>query len=129
MVAAPSYLRTRAPVLTPGDLRTCDFISFAMLPDEVTLTRRGEIVVFTPERIRLEVDAVDAAKLAILSGLGLRNLPASEVEIELAQGSLVEVLPQCCAPVLGVFAVWPDNGPQKKLTRRLIDYLVAKAGA
>ncbi len=45
------------------------------------------------------------------------------MEAELASGELVEVLADWALPELGVYAVWPDIGPQKKLTRRLIDFL------
>jgi len=125
MVASKSYLETRGPITTFEDLRTCDFVSFAMLPDEITLIRDGETVSFTPENTRLEVDSVVAAKAAICKGLGVQRLPRSEVAQELKSGELIELLPDWHPPELGVFAVWPDSGPQKKLTRRLIDFLTA----
>ncbi len=55
--------------------------------------------------------------------LGIQHLPDSEVDIEIADGQLVEVLPQWTPPDLGIYAVWPDIGPQKKLTRRMIQFL------
>jgi len=123
MVASKDYLDGRESIDTIEDLKTCDFISFAMLPDEIALVRDGETVAFTPENTRLEVDSVVAAKAAICNGLGVQRLPRSEVAQELRSGELVELLPEWHPPELGVFAVWPDSGPQKKLTRRLIDFL------
>lgn len=126
LVAAPSYLATRSEIRSLDDLKTCEFISFSMLSDEITLTRMGETISFLPENIRIDVDSITAAKSAILLGLGMQKLPLSEVEAELANGTLVEVMPDWRPPVMGVFAVWPDSGPQKTLTRLLIDFLVTK---
>lgn len=90
----------------------------------MTLQRDGETVVFEPDNIRLEVDTIATAKSALLAGLGVQHLPLGEIEEELASGALVRVLPDWSLPDLGVYAVWPDIGPQKALTRRLIDFIV-----
>ena len=125
LAGSPDYLARRGPIKNLTDLRACDFVSFAMLPDEIDLTNGEETVVFTPENIRIEVDTVAAARSAMLMGLGLQRLPLSSVKDDLAQGNLVEVLPDWKPPTLGVFAVWPGAGPEKKLTRMLIDFLSA----
>ena len=95
----------------------------AMLSDTVTLVCKGEQVSFQPENVSLEVHSLSAAKAAVLEGLGVQHLPDSEVDIEIAEGRLVEVLPQWSPPDLGVYAVWSDIGPQKKLTRKLMEFL------
>lgn len=129
LVATPGYLQGRPPITTLEALLACDFIGFSMLPTAITLTRASEDVTITPEHIRVEVDAVAAGKAAVLAGLGVQNLPLSEIEEEVRTGALVEVLPDWRLPDLGIFAVWPDLGPQKKLTRRLIDHLAAEEAA
>jgi len=123
IVASPDYLAKRPPIKTLTDLQGCDFIAMAMLPDTITLVCKEEQVSFQPEQVRLEVHSLSAAKAAVLEGLGVQHLPASEIDIELAEGRLVEVLPQWSPPDLGIYAVWPDSGPQKKLTRKLIEFL------
>lgn len=123
LVASPAYLARRPSIKTLEDLRACDFISMAMLPDAITLVNDGEQITFEPENVRLEVHSLSSAKLAVLEGLGIQHLPVSEAEVDLAEGRLVEVLPAWSPPELGVFAVWPDTGPQKKLTRRLIEFM------
>ncbi|MCR9089076.1 MAG: LysR substrate-binding domain-containing protein [Rhodobacteraceae bacterium] len=55
--------------------------------------------------------------------VGVHYLPVSEVADELRSGQLSEVLPDWALPDLGVYAVWPDLVPQKKLACRLIDHL------
>ncbi|MEQ9688706.1 MAG: LysR family transcriptional regulator [Bauldia litoralis] len=129
LVASPAYLAHRKPVRTLEDLAACDFIAISILPPAMTLQRESRAVSFQPEHVRLEVDTIASAKSAILAGLGVQHLPLGEVEEEIASGKLVRVLPQWRLPVLGVYAVWPDIGPQKALTRRLIDFFLdQKAG-
>jgi len=123
IVASPDYVAKRPPVKTLTDLQSCDFIAMAMLPDTITLTQKGEQVSFQPENTRLEVHSISSAKAAVLEGLGIQHLPDSEVDIEIAEGRLVEVLPEWSPPDLGIYAVWPDIGPQKNLTRKLIEFL------
>lgn len=123
LVASPAYLAGRPRIKTLEDLQEAAFISMAMLPDAITLVHDGEQISFEPENVRLEVHSLSAAKLAVLEGIGIQHLPTSEVDLEIAEGRLVEVLPQWAPPDLGVYAVWPDLGPQKKLTRRLIEFM------
>lgn len=123
LVAARSYVQGRAPIQDLSDLIACEFVSLAMLPDTLTLNRDDEEIAITLHNSRLEVDSVMAGKAAVLAGLGVMNLPLNEIENELLSGELVEVVPEWKLASLGVYAVWPDSGPQKKLTRRLIDFL------
>lgn len=124
LVASSDYLAARRAIATFEDLAECDFIAVAQIPDEMTFHRDCETVTFTPEKVRLEVNTVASAKSAIMAGLGIWHIPLSEIEAELAAGTLVEVLPDWHLPELGIYAVWPDIGPQKALTRRLIDFFL-----
>lgn len=126
LVASAEYIARRGPVETFDDLRACDFVSFSMLSDDVTLIKAGETMTFTPENIRIEVDSVAAAKSAICQGLGLQRLPSSQVAAEVENGSLVEILPQWRPPELGVYVVWPAGGPEKRVTRLFVDFLAGK---
>lgn len=124
IVASPGYLKNRSKIADLNDLVEADFISLAMLPDIMTIRQNDEDVTVTMQNIRLEVDAVTAGKAAVLQGLGLMVLPLNEIDGDLKSGALVEVSPKWTLPSFGIYAVWPDSGPQKKLTRRLIDFLV-----
>lgn len=127
VVAAPDYLRGRPALTEPQDLRALDFISLSMLPRALAFVRDGEEVTLPLENIRLEVDAVTAGRAAVLAGLGVMSLPLNEIAEDLRRGAVVEVLPEWGMPTYGVYAVWPDSGPQKRLTRRLIDALAQGA--
>jgi DNA-binding transcriptional LysR family regulator len=107
-----------------ADLTRCDFVSMERLPGGITLIRGDETVEFIPERSRVQVNSVGAARSAVLAGLGLQRLPVSEIGADLAAGRLVRVLPDWRLPDLGVHAVWPETGKRSALTRRLVDHLV-----
>ncbi|MEL6434008.1 MAG: LysR family transcriptional regulator [Pseudomonadota bacterium] len=125
-VASPGYLAKRPTIKTLDDLKACEFVSIAMLPDEITLEMNDEQATFLPEQTRLETTSVTAAKGAVTAGIGVQVLPTSEIEAELNSGKLVEVLPEWKPPVLGMYAVWPDLGTQKKLSRRFIEFMVSR---
>lgn len=124
IVAAPEYLGSRPKINDLNDLAESDFISLAMVPDTMIVRTKDEDVKVTLQNIRLEVDAVTAGRAAVLAGLGLMSLPLNEIEEDLRSGALVEVSRKWTLPSFGIYAVWPDTGPQKKLTRRLIDFLI-----
>lgn len=124
IVATPGYLKNRPKIQSLDDLAESDFISLSMVPDTITMRQNDEDVTVTLQNIRLEVDAVTAGRAAVLAGLGIMSLPLNEIEDDLEAGRLVEVSQEWTLPALGVFAVWPDSGPEKNLTRRLIDFLV-----
>ncbi|MEM9171303.1 MAG: LysR substrate-binding domain-containing protein, partial [Pseudomonadota bacterium] len=84
-------------------------------------------VSYTPPECRIELSSVNAAKSALLAGLGIQRLPEAAVADELARGELVHVLADWQIPELGVFAVWPDLGTQKKLTRRFLEFMQAES--
>jgi DNA-binding transcriptional LysR family regulator len=124
LVASPDYLKGRAPITSPDDLAAHDFIAVTQIPSLMTLEREGQSVLFDPANTRVEVNTVTAAKAAVLAGLGLWHIPLGEIEDALAQGQVAHVLPDWTLPELGIYAVWPDIGPQKALTRRLIDHFL-----
>lgn len=124
LVASPDYLTSRDPIETPEDLSTHRFIAISDFPDEMILQSDDESVSLTARRVQVEVNSVTSAKSAVIAGLGIRQLPLSDIEDELASGDLVRVLPEWSLPLLGIYAVWPDAGPQKALTRRLIEFFL-----
>lgn len=124
LVATPDYLAERKPIETPQDLTEHDFIDVTQIPSVMTLERDGQSRDVEPENRRIEVNTMDAAKAAVLAGLGIWHVPLGEIENDIGQGRLVRILPDWALPELGIYAVWPDIGPQKALTRRLIDHFL-----
>ncbi len=129
LVASSDYLAARTPVTDIDDLKACDFVAVSMLPKSITLCRNDETQTFDPANVSIEVDSIAAAKSAILAGLGVQHLPFGEIKQLLETGVLVRVLPDWSLPQLGIYAVWPDTGPQKQLTRLFIDHFLKFARA
>lgn len=123
LVAAPDYVAQRGGISSVEDLKRCEFVALSMVNKAVEMRKGAQKIRFTPDKIRLEVDNITAGKSAVMAGLGVQRLPISEVRADVDAGRLVRLLPQWQLPSLGIYAVWPDIGPQKNLTRRLIDYL------
>ncbi len=124
LVGTPEYLSSVPPIRTADDLQHCQYISVVMLPDQMTLVRGTETIEVEQENIRLEVNSVAGAVSAVKAHLGIQVLPVSEIEDEVKNGTLVHILPEWEPPIAGVYAVWPEIGTQKKLTRRFIDFLI-----
>lgn len=125
LVAAPDYLAAHDPIETPEDLAAHSFIEISGFTDDTTLHRDGMAVRPAPRPPRVVVNSVTDAKSAVVAGMGIRQLPRGDIMAELEAGELVRVLPDWSLPMLGIYAVWPDAGPQKALTRLLIDYFLA----
>ena len=124
LVASPEYIASRPPIKTIDDLKVCDFVGITILSETITMFNGQQQVSFEPENIRVEVDTISAATSAVVSGLGIQRLPTSEIKDELRTGRLVPVLSDWSLPLFGIYAVWPDTGPQKHLTRLFIEHLV-----
>lgn len=124
LVASPDFLANRKAVKTLEDLRSFPFITVTAIPNTITLCKDDELAQFEPNETRIEVNTINSAKAAVLAGLGVKILPLSEVQLELDRGELVNVLPQWTPPVLGIYALWPESSTQKKLTRKLIDFII-----
>lgn len=124
LVASKRYLENRPSIDSPDGLSSCDFIRIVQIQDELTLVKGQEEVTVHPANIRLEVDSISSAKSAVLAGMGFRGLPSREVKHELDAGELVQILPKWSMPIQGVYAVWSDTGPQKNLTRGMINFMV-----
>lgn len=124
LVASPDYIAARAAIKSPDDLAEHDFITVTQIPSLMTLQHGGVSIQFEPMSTRVEVNTVRAAKAAVLAGLGIWHVPLGEIEHDLARGRVIRVLPNWNLPELGIYAVWPEIGPQKLLTRRLIDHFL-----
>lgn len=124
LVASPAYLQDRRPIETLDDLVSQKFVSVSILPKRITLYREGETVAFVPDHYAIEVDTIMAAVAAVRAGIGIFHLPKGEINADLASGDLIEVFPKWQLAELGVYAIWPDLGPRKQLTQRLLNFLV-----
>lgn len=132
LCASPDYLREKPVLRHPDDLAQLDIVNLVGTPTTLRLqsanTKAGEQTVRMSHRIT--VDSGFAAKRMAIEGCGLVMLPDFFLRDSVADGSLVEVLPDWRAPTFGIYAVWPDNPGTNALRRLFVDYiaLIAKTG-
>ena len=125
LVASPHYLKSLPPIKTPEDLKHCEFLSFAMIPDGFKLSKGRKTIEVAPGSTRVQLDTIAAVIAAVKAGVGIQRLPASEIEDDLVSGALVRLLPDWSLPVQGVYAVWPNANPQRRMTRTFIEAISA----
>jgi DNA-binding transcriptional LysR family regulator len=123
LVIAPDLMSEYPVPRRPHDLLKWDWIGFKVRPHSKKLVnKKGKTysIEFEP---RVVVDSMDAVCQLAIAGLGLATPPAFLVTNDLAQGALIEPLPEWQAESLPVYAVWPPNVSKESLTFRLIAFL------
>lgn len=106
--AAPAYLESRSPIVTPADLKThrCIVYRFPTSGQTETWSFEGEPE-FHPSRTSLILNDGDALAQAALAGLGTIQVPRYQVMQWLASVDLVEVLSGQTAPRGDAWLIWP----------------------
>lgn len=126
LVASPAYLAARGAPGHPADLagHVCvrhRFPSGAMTPWE--FEKDGEIQRVTPARCRLVSNAVEALVTAAVEGVGLMFTFPGFVEAQLADGRLVEVLPDWSQSFPGPSLYYPSRRLVPGPLRAFVDYV------
>jgi DNA-binding transcriptional LysR family regulator len=101
--------------LTTGRLRPMEFVIDGVLK---------EFPLPAPMSVTGPESYLATAKL----GLGLVQVPRFHAEIDLAQGTLVEVLQQCRPPAVPVHLLYPRNRQLAPRVRVFIDYVMRAFG-
>jgi DNA-binding transcriptional LysR family regulator len=124
LVAAPALLARTGHPAVPADLARLG----AIVPSYVELERlslRGPGGRQAPLRLSpvLRSDDTNLTLHAVRAGMGLSFLPEWLVDAELAQGSLVHLLPGYSAPPTTLFAVYTSRQYMAPKLRSFIDFL------
>ena len=118
--AAARYLRERGMPRRLGDLASHAWIAFTPIPHPWTLqTRDGK------KSVRLQrtvgTSSTAGGRALALAGLGLFAAPRFVLEVEVAAGRLVRVLPNVKLPQVTLYAAWPGQGEPPRKTREFIE--------
>lgn len=123
--AAPGYLERVGTPQSHAELPRFDLLAAGTVDRRHRWTLHSadaEVQVeFTP---RLLCNDLILLRQAVLSELGIANLPAFLCKRDLAEGQLVEVLPSWQATDMQFFALFADPKGVPVRVRTLIDYLV-----
>lgn len=129
LCAAPAYL-TRCG--TPKDLaqlaqHNCLFYSYYRAGSEWQFQGPEGPVRFQP-RGNYQVNNSEALREALLAGLGVCQMPTFIVGDDLAQGRLVELLPDHKLPEHAIYAVYPERKHVPAKVMAFVDFLLAQLG-
>ncbi len=125
LVAAPTLLIGRAMPAAPADLAALPAIGHAGGAElvEWALTHADGTTAAIPASPRLLTDDLAALRAAALAGIGVVQMPALMIEGDLANGSLLPLLPHWASPNLPVYAVFPSRRGLLPSIRALLDHL------
>jgi DNA-binding transcriptional LysR family regulator len=130
LVASPAYIAARTAPVSAADLEAHEAILYEAPPQNERWEFRdaaGAVEAVTPKgRMRVNDGAV--LRAALLAGIGVGMMPASEVDEDLAAGSLVQLLPhlEVVGPQPGsegIFAVYQKSPYQTGKLRSFLAFL------
>lgn len=125
-VASPSYLARHGTPLTPNDLNehwAVNYASPATGRVEPWEWMEGSVRHEMDVRSRVTVNGAEAYIACCLSGLGLIQIPAYDVNDRLVSGDLVEVMPAYRAEPLPMALLYPHRQHLSPRVRVFADWL------
>lgn len=128
LVAAPSYLDTRAAPESPTDLLEHRAIvcrsqgTGQIIP--WTLQSAGDTIHIVPTSITVVHDLASQVNLA-KRGLGIVSLPAAMVSEALTAGRLSRILPAWCSTLEPLYLYFPSRRHQSAALRAFVAFLKA----
>lgn len=126
LCAAPDYLEEAGQPARPEDLKThnCLLYSLSSSPRKWFFTREAESVAVELKPASFCANNGIALKQAAVQGLGVILVPKEFVSSELADGTLVKLLPDWQPDPHALFAVYPFHKEQSPKVRLFIEFLV-----
>lgn len=129
LCAAPAYLARSG---MPKDLaqlaqHNCLFYSYYRAGSEWQFQGPEGAVRFQP-RGNYQVNNSEALREALIAGLGICQMPTFIVGEDLAQGRLVELLPDYRLPEHAIYAVYPERKHVPAKVTAFVDFLLAQLG-
>ncbi len=129
MVASVGYVAAEGMPLQPGELPEHQWIGYTPLGDPQRL-----VLTQGTEQTRVQLSGRVASnhgpfllQLALRGG-GITLLPRFQVAPQLAEGSLVEVLPSWKPPQGGIYAVFQASAHIPAKVRAFVDHLSSRSG-
>ena len=130
LCASPDYLARHPVIQRPADLVHHERIavSTGFLASHWCFELDDREVLVDPPS-RFQVNNITCAREAAKAGLGLASLPAMLCHDELANGTLVSLLPEWQQPRVPIYLLFPERRLMPRKLRAFIDFLVANGPA
>ncbi|TVO66807.1 LysR family transcriptional regulator [Denitromonas ohlonensis] len=127
--AAPELVKRMGTPKHPADLMNWPWVLETMLPRFVDFTGPKDTVYRVPMSGHLSTNHGATAKRFALAGAGAFASIDLLVADALADGRLVELLPDWQLSSAGVYAVWPANASRNSLSMHFVDFVHARVNA
>jgi len=131
LCASPDYLKSRGTPAVADDLGNHDLIAFNNLATRELIKSDGTTAYFEQREsgCRIVVDDGDSQRIATLAGAGISINSIWNVHQELADGSLVRVLPDYVLnDQSALWLIYPKSNVLTAKVRIFIDFLLEKLG-
>lgn len=120
----PSLVKGSGKILSIEHLKTMRFLLMGSIQrdEEIKLYRKNKLVSFRSVKA-LSVDDFSLLKQAAIDRLGVAILPTYMCKKELAEGSLVHILPEWGMSAIDVYALFPKHRSKIMKVRVFLDFL------
>ena len=126
LCASPEYLARHGTPATVDEIARHPVIAYSYAAQgDVWRFTTADGVREVQTRPRMRTNNGDTCRAVALAHQGLVLQPDFLVGADLAHGRLVEVLPECRGPEIGVYAVYPSRKHLSVKIRALVDYLAS----
>lgn len=124
LVASKKYLKGRAKVKTPGDLKDWDWIELTPVRHiKPTFHKSGSKTISIKPIAHVSVNDALALYRFARSGAGLAVVPEFLAEEGIAAKVMEYVLPTWKIEPINVFATWPSNATKHGLIKLFVNYI------
>ncbi|MDX2370629.1 MAG: LysR family transcriptional regulator [Colwellia sp.] len=122
--ASPEYVKKHGEIKSIGDLSQVDFLLMSSIQHtELLLLTSKEMQYELRIKPRMLIDDFLILKQMIIEGLGVAIIPDYMCEHELANGKLVQVLPNWGMPDVDVYALYPKHRLNLPKVKVFLDFI------
>jgi len=124
VVCTPEYLASVGGVDDPSDLSRCGWIGRknpSIIP--VLYSSTGEIYIVPKQQQFIRVNNIEAIKSFVLSHNGVGLFSDILIEPELAEGTLLRLLPEWRVESMYLYAVWSAQRTTGQLIKNFVNFL------
>jgi DNA-binding transcriptional LysR family regulator len=130
MVTSPSYFAKIGALKRPHDVVEHVQVAFIRWGGKVqwSLANQNELISVLPKP-RITINDYAGIQQAVIDGLGVTAIPSIVCSRAIAEGKLVEVLPEWRFPVTHVSVIYPSNRHLSLLVRTFKDFCTSRYDA
>lgn len=127
LMASRSYLKGHPRPKTPKDVEDWDWLDFSPVPLRPVFRQGTNKRIMIRPSARLSANNAVALYHLARCGAGIAALPRFLADADIRSGAMEVILPDWQLPVLGVFALRPNNSPRSGIAAEFVRALAEDA--